>query len=244
MKLVKKYLFPILTCLIVAGVAVLPPYISQLRDEGQFGQIHAEELAADVLPAQEPLDLLERLKLYARWRTPSETVPSFQTSETDVDLAALVLEGLVEADVIPSQLLWDSVGQADARRILLWNPTDSMSNQTPVEFWRVNIYLGDGSLSVDLDGDSGRPVCLKLYDPNMAQWLQYKDPNALPNLAECYFDYLELEADSVNGDIPSDHAPWERQFLIRGTDICYRFSFNGTILTIDLDQGAQIHTDA
>lgn len=154
MKLIKKWLFPILTCLIIVGAAVLPPYISQVRDSKQFGQIHAEELNADILSAREPPDLLERLELYARWCTPTETIPSFQNPETDVDLAEQALERLVQAGVIPGHLLWDSVEQADATRLLLWNPTDSMGNQTPIEFWRVKVYLGDRSLSMDLDGEA------------------------------------------------------------------------------------------
>lgn len=236
MKLVKKWLFPILTCLIIVGAAVLPPYISQVRDNKQFGQIHAEELNADILSAREPPDLLERLELYARWCTPTETIPSFQNPETDVDLAEQALERMVQANVIPSHLLWDSVEQADATRLLLWNPTDSIGSQTPIEFWRVKVYLGDRSLSMDLDGESGLPLHLNLYDPNIAQWLDYKEPDTLPNLAECYFDLLGLEADLVGGDVPLDSAPWERQFFIKGTDMCYRFAFNATVLTIDLDQ--------
>ena len=243
MKLVKKWLFPILTCLIVMGAAVLPPYISQLRDEGQFGQIHAEELAADVLPVQEPLDLLERLKLYARWYTNSEIIPSFQIPEMDVDLATQTLEHLAQAGVIPRYLLRDSVEQAYANCILLWNPTDSMGNQTPIKFWRVKVYLGDRSLSMDLDGESGLPLYLNLYDPNMAQWLKYKDPETLPNLAECYFDLLEIEADPEQEDISSDSVPWERQFLIERTDICYRVAFNATVLTIALNQNGTISYD-
>lgn len=236
MKLMKKWLFPILTCLIIVGAAVLPPYISQVKDSEQFGRIHAEELNMDTLPIREPPDLLKRLELYARWRTPAETIPSVQNPEMNVGLTEQALEYLVQTDVIPGHLLWDSVEQADAKRILLWNPTDSMGSQTPIEFWRVKVYLGDRSLSMDLDSETGLPLFLNLYDPDMAQWLNYKDPNTLPDLAKCYFDLLEVEADLVEGDIPLDSAPWERQFLIKGTDICYRFSFNATVLTIDLDQ--------
>lgn len=236
MKLVKKYLFPILTCLIVAGAAVLPPYISQVRDNKQFGQIHAEELNTDILSIREPPDLLERLELYARWCTPAETIPSFQNPETDVDLAEQALERLVQANVIPGHLFWDSVEQADATRLLLWNPTDSMGSQTPIEFWRVKVYLGDRSLSMDLDSESGLPLHLNLYDPNIAQWLQYKDPDALPDLAQCYFDLLGLEANLVDAGAVSETAPWERQFTVEGTDLCYRVAFNGTTLDISVDQ--------
>ena len=49
-QLVKKWLFPALTCLIVAGAAMLPPLVSQARDVRLLGQVHAELLDADALP--------------------------------------------------------------------------------------------------------------------------------------------------------------------------------------------------
>ena len=47
MKLVRKWLFPALTCLIVLGAAALPARVSQMRDARQFGQVHTEALEAD-----------------------------------------------------------------------------------------------------------------------------------------------------------------------------------------------------
>lgn len=244
MKLARKWLFPILTCLIVAGAAVLPPYISQVKDSQQFEQVHSSELNADALPVREAWDLLDRLELYARWYTNAEIIPSFQTPEMDVDLAAQTLEHLVQADVIPGHLLWDPVEQADAKRILLWNPTNSMGIQTPIEFWRVKVYLGDRSLSMDLDGESGLPLHLNLYDPNMAQWLKYKDPGTLPALAECYFDLLGLETHLVEAGVKPETAPWERQFTVEGTELCYRVAFSGTTLDIRLGQSGTNSYDA
>lgn len=242
MKLVKKWLFPILTCLIVAGAAVLPPHISQVKDGQQFGQIHSSELNADALPVREAWDLLDRLGLYACWYTNSEIIPSFQTPEADVDLAEQTLERLVLANVIPGHLLWDSVEQADAKRILLWNPTASMGSQTPVEFWRIKAYLGNRSVSMDLDGESGLPLHLNLYDPNMAQWLQYKDPAALLDLAQDYFDLLGLEVNLIETGVVSETAPWERKFTVERAELCYRVAFNGTTLDIGLNQsGADIY---
>ena len=239
MKRFKKWLFPILTCLIVAGAAVLPPYLSQLRDAGQFGQIHVEGLAADALPVREPLDLLGRLKLYARWHDPLEAIPSFQTpamEEMDSELAQQALEELARAGVIPEHLLENALEQSDVNRILLWDPIDGIGRQEPVEFWRVTAAFGNGSVWMHLDSESGLPLCLGLYDPNMARWLHYKEPDTLPNLAGCYFDLLGLEARLVETDPISDAAPWSRKFLIEGTDLCYHVSFNATTLAIDLEQ--------
>ena len=242
MKLVKKWLFPILTCLIVVGAAVLPPYISQIKDNRQFTQIHISELNADALPVWEGRNLLERFELYARWDTDrSEIIPSFQTTLTNeesenMELAEQVLNQalnhLTQAGVIPAYLFESPLKPTNIRRTLLWDPADSMSSQEAVEFWRVTADFGNGSLWMTIDSESGLPLILSLSDPNMAQWLQYKDPDTLPNMAERYFDLLDLEFESVETDIPSDAAPWERYFVIDGTDVQYGFIFNATLLTI------------
>lgn len=117
-------------------------------------------------------------------------------------------------------------------RILLWDPADSISSQEPVEFWRITAGFGSGSLWMTVDGESGFPLTLSLSDPNMAQWLLYKDPETLPDMAEHYFDLLELEAEPLETDIPSDAAPWEQYFVIEGTKVQYGFVFNATLLTI------------
>ena len=243
MKLVKKWLFPILTGLIVIGAAVLPPYISQVKDNRQFAQIHTSELNADALPVWEGRNLLERFELYARWSTDhSEIIPSFQTVLADeesenVELAEQVLTQalncLAQAGVLPAYLLEFPLEPTSIYRILLWNPANSMSSQEPVEFWRVTADFGNGSLWMTVDSESGLPMTLSLSDPNMAQWLLYKDPNTLLNMAERYFDLLNLEAWLVETDISSDTAPWERYFVIEGTEVQYGFVFNATLLSID-----------
>ena len=247
MKLVKKWLFPILTCLIVMGAAVLPPYISQIKDNRQFAQIHTSELNADALPVWEGRNLLERLELYARWSTDhSEIIPSFQTvpdseEAENVELAEQTLnqalDHLTQAGVIPAYLLEFPLEHTGITRILLWNPADSMSSQEPLEFWSVTAEFGEDSLWIMVDSESGLPLDLNLYDPNMARWLFYKDPNTLPDLAERFFGLLDLEAEMVETDIPSDAAPWERHFDIKGAEIQYGFFFNATMLDIRLEVG-------
>lgn len=245
MKQVKKWLFPVLTLLVAAGAAALPPYISQARDAGQFGQLHAEVLEADALPVREPPTLLERLALYARWCTPSETIPSFHSPVVDGDLpkpaAREALMRLAEAKVLPYELVEESLLElmvVDMDCVLLWDPTDRMSGQEPVSIWGVSAELpyGYGSIGMDLDAESGLPLRLSIYDPNMAQWLNYKDPDALPDLARRYFDLLGLEAQLLESDDDSvGAAPWSRWFSVTGVEsLCYHISFNATMLNISL----------
>ena len=239
-----KWLFPILTCLIVAGAVVLPPYISYIRDNRQFyAQIHTSELDAEALPVWEGRDLLERLELYARWSTDhSEIIPSFQTvpdgeEPENVELAVRVLEQalgyLTWAGVLPDYLFEFPLEHPNITRILLWDP-DSMSSLKSAEYWSVTADFGECSLWIMIDSESGLPLTLNLYDPNMAQWLFYKDPNALPDLAARFFDLLNLDAEIVETDVLPDAVPWERHFVVEGTEIQYCFSFNATMLDITL----------
>ena len=247
MKLVKKYLFPILTCLIVAGAVVLPPYISHIRDYRQFfRQIHTSELDAEALPVWEGRDLLERLELYARWHTLSDIIPSFQIGPDNEDpenvklaeqTLSQALNHLARAGVIPDSLLKFPLEHAGITRILLWDPADSMNSREPLEFWSVTADWGDGSLWITVDSESGLPLVLNIYDPNMAQWLSDKAPDTLPNLAERFFDLLDLEAEMVETDIPLDAAAWNLYFVIEGTEIRYWVTFSNpdaTMLDISL----------
>ena len=245
MKQVKKWLFPVLTLLIVAGAAALPPYISKARDAGQFGQLHAEVLEADALPVREPPTLLERLELYARWRTPSETIPSFQSPVVDGTLPETALREallcLAEAEIIPNELAERIFDYTNMDNVLLWDPTDSMSGQEPVPIWCISGGLnpGQGSVSIDLDAGSGLPLQLSLYDPYMAEWLSYKDPDALPELGRRYFDLLGLEAELLELDDDVGKTPWERRFSVQGMGQSYRISFNATMLDISLDSNTE-----
>ena len=253
MKLVKKWIFPLLTCLIVVGAAILPPYISQVKDERQFAQIHTAELNADALPVRKERSQLERLELYARWLTnPSEIIPSFQTSaiyegptdteSAEAELVTQTLNRMEQANVISVQPLWFPLVYIDMNRILLWDTTDSKSSLEPIEFWWVTADLGKGSVWITIDSESGLPLGLDLYDPNMAQWLPYKDPEALSGLAERYFDLLGLKADPGETVIPSDTISWGQYFTIEGTEIRYLLTFNATMLRIGLtESGTRAH---
>ena len=246
MKLVKKYLFPILTCLLVIGAVVLPPYISHIRDYRQFfGQIHTSELDAEALPVWEGRDLLERLELYARWSTDPvgyrEIIPSFQATlsgedPADEEFAAQVLEKaldyLTQAGVLPAYLFEFPMEHINMSRVLLWDP-DSMNSQNSAEYWSATAdFGGNCHVWIVIDGESGLPLKLSLSDYNMAQWLSYKDPVTLPAMAERFFDLLGLEAQMSGTFLPSDTAPWEYSFVIEGKEIEYWFVFNATMLDI------------
>ena len=244
MKLVKKWLFPILTCLIVAGAVVLPPYISYIRDNRQsYAQIHTSELDADGLLIWEGWDLLERLELFARWYTDySELLPSFQTVPGDeesenAELAALTLnralDCLIQAGVLPDYLLKFPLEHPHITRVLFSDPDRlGMGILEPLVFWEVWGDLGEDSLYMIVDSESGLPLILNLFDPNLGQWLSHKDPGTLPNLAQRYFDLFGLMYEPVETDLSSDTDPWQRYFVVEGTEIQFCFTFTYSMLDI------------
>lgn len=209
MKLARKWLFPALTCLLAALAAVLPPYISQLRDAKQFGQIHTEALAAETLPVREEPTLLDRLALYVRWTDNKEIVPSFHSPEENgreeaAGLAWDALKQLAQAEVIPGKLLQSPSGGSafpyitSWTYILLWNPESGIAGQAPAGFWRVTAELGGTRVvGMDIDQESGLPIRLTLYDPELGQWLAWKDSAAQAAVGRGFLSLLGLEGQAA-----------------------------------------------
>lgn len=256
MKYVKQWLIPVLTCLIVAGAAVLPPYLSQLRDVKQFGQIHTEGLAADGLPVREEPDLAARLALYVRWNDNKEIIPSFQSPESDwkgqaEELIQAALERLTQAGVIPEKLL---VGKAATLEItswtyvLLWDPDVGVAGQNPIGFWRITAELGERSMWMDIDQESGLPAQLGFYDPAMTRWMPWEDRTARAAALEGFLSMLGLAGEEVN-PVPFD--PNCIRYRVADCDFCYQaFQGSESLLSIEprplseLAEGEGVDTDA
>lgn len=208
MKLVKKWLLPVLICLAVAEAAVLPPHLSLIRDHQQFRQVHIEELAADSLPIRETPTLPERLALYVSWMDDEKVVPSFQSPGEEgqaqaKELIRAALERLAQAGVIPEKLLVDKAADPEIAfwtYFLLWNPESSIAGQAPVGFWRVTADLGDCPVQLDIDQESGLPVRLSLYDLELAQWLAWKDTAAQAAVGRGFLSLLGLEVEEARPD--------------------------------------------
>ena len=111
MKILKRRLLPLLTCLIAVAAILLPPHISQAKDAQLMDGVHAETLAEDRLCLQEST-LSQRIKLLYLWMTNGKisalTQPvSEDEMNTDILPAAeTALDGLFQkvttiADAIP-----------------------------------------------------------------------------------------------------------------------------------------------
>lgn len=245
MKLVKKWLFPALTCLIVAGAAALPPRISQARDARQFGQVHTEELAADSLPAYEPPSLADRLELYAYRFSKEHPVLSFEDTfyfeqhpQEKEELMQSVEDMLVEAGVIPKWAFEeDPFTELTARSLLLWDPAEDSSVQKPATFywltWENHDKLHNKIFVVYTDGETDLPIDIYIHDTNISQWLPY-EAEPLRELAGRYFELLGMDVREVDADRP--YEPWHT-FYYELTDTAVRYSVHRqpTSVTIELD---------
>lgn len=243
MKLVRKWLFPVLTCLIVVMAALLPPYISQLRDAKQFGQIHTEALEADSLPVREEPTFLDRLALYLRWRNSEWAVPSVRSPEEEredraEELIRAGLERLVEGDVFSAdaRTLWAEQYLPDLHisswsYVLLWDMEDGVVSREPCAIWELAAVMDTCTVGLALDVESGLPLCLDIYDSNLIQWLSPKDPEALPFMAERFLALLGLEGEQVTFST-LDSGIGQCIYRVTNTDFYFRFDYTGHQLIV------------
>lgn len=250
MKVLKKWLSPVLTCLIVVGAAVLPPYLSQMRDARQFGQVHAEELAVDALPAYEPPSLTDRIALYANQGSEEHPILSYSTSvyyddplrEEQLQSAR---ETLVEAGLVPGRFFseepFEDFSTLIASRILLWDPADNTVRQAPSSFLGIlgEYHSKDGAhyknFQLRVDEQSGLPIALHVLDTNMARWLPY-ERDAVQDLAKRYFALLKLDVQPAEPLYP-DADTISLSFSVVGTELYYSIEHAGTLLSIRPQMG-------
>lgn len=155
----KNWLFPVLTVLIVAGLALLPLRLSVLEDGRLTGVVHAEELGEDSnFPARTP-DLPGRVWLLAQ----RESLPeALAIMDQELEGAALEkvsartmeeLGRLEEAGVLPVGFS-ARLDTFSGNRVCLRDRTDL----TSAVFWEVNSYeRKTGEFCwLYLDGETGR----------------------------------------------------------------------------------------
>lgn len=262
MKLVKKWLFPALVCLIIVGAAVLPPCLSQMRDAGRFGQVHAETLEAGSLPVREALTLLDRMELFANQYSSARPILSSSTggyadSLTRREQALALRELLTAWDIVPNFFFDEYTGVADeafeycgVQRLLLWDPAGKRDIREPSCYyqfaWTDYETYHNKSLSVDVDAETGLPIQVIIWDTNIAQWFPYTR-EALADKAEHYFQMMGW---TVGVDVfPMDPPEPENKFLqlcfsVPGTDLYYWITHGPTTLHISLETMQSGDTDS
>ena len=249
MKLLKKWLFPVLTCLIVAGAAVLPPYLSQLRDARQLGQVHAETLEADALPVYEPLSLADRMVLFTDRYSPQHPILSsderaYADDLTKLQQAQAVQELLTGSGIVPEWVFedFDPYEHLAVSRLLLWDPAEGVAVREPSVFylfhWTYYTTPHNKSLSVSVDGETGLPIEVIVFDTNMSQWLPY-GWDELQGMADRYFEMMGLayglDIEPMEPAEPDPKSYLSLYYSVIGTNIRYQVSRNPTSLGFSLE---------
>lgn len=239
MKLVKKWLLPVLTCLIVLGAAVLPPYLSQMRDRRQFGQVHTETLDAGALPVRETLTFQDRIALYTGQYNSDHPILSFRDTSHFEDsegreLANVTQKLLTGAGIVPDWVFREEpFDNVTAVRVLLWDPEGS---QEPSVFWDIEwtYYSSKAhqkSVETILDAETGLPISLYVGDTNLSQWQPYQE-DALRATAERFVDLLGLEVREVEPGDPMYDPSLNLRYALEGSKVCFLVSRAPTSLTI------------
>lgn len=250
MKLVRRWLLPALTCLLALGAAALPPYISQMRDAKQFGQVHAEALGADPLPAVQASTLLDRMKLYASRLSSSRTILSatdYATLEDaqEAELAQSAQEVLTGSGVLPAWIFEEEpFGALRVSRLLLWDVEDKGE---PSVFWDITWenYTNKShqkSVHVTLDAQTGLPIHLYVHDTNMSQWMAY-DVEHLRSLTQRYSDLWGLEVQEVDLAGPMYVPSVNVSYSISGAGLYFFASRAPTDLSIQLDTSWMLRSE-
>ena len=164
----KNWLIPLLTCLTVSALALLPPHLSGLRDRGLTGTVHAEPLAEDSNFPFEPPDLMGRVWLLAQWREAPESVilmmQDLEHGSPDWESASAAgiaeLESLLEEGVLSLEEPELPADFSSIYRLYLRDPADLSS----ASFWMLETYdKRTGSYwSLSLDAETGRALALGL----------------------------------------------------------------------------------
>lgn len=168
----KNWLFPGLTLLIVAGLAVLPLWLSASQDGRLTGVVHAEELGEDSNFPARPPDLPGRIWLLVQRNSMPEnlTIVDQELEGTELDRASgqvrTELRRLEETGVLPEGFT-ESLESFNGNRVYLRDQSDLSS----AAFLEMNAYSQKRSagLWAYLDGESGQILSLDVYSMLLAK---------------------------------------------------------------------------
>lgn len=251
----KNWLFPILTCLTVAVLALLPLRLSVMEDGKLTGTVHAEELPADSnFPFKSP-DMPGRIWLLVQWQELPDRLTvmaqELEGAERDREMQRLREALAALADLLPPETAVRLSGiDGDSwewGRYYLRDQTDLSS----AGFTEAGTYdKREGrSLSAILDGESGQLVSLTFHDARDFPFI--RSPR---ELGETLLDRLGLEYELADDAVTEDVYGWaafrlpacKSWFTVSQTDLQLSFSFHVDWETVDaaLSEAYGYPTDA
>lgn len=161
----RNWLLPLLACLAVVCLAILPARLSVLGDRTLSGTVHAEELGEDSgFPARPP-ELPGRLWLLAQLESWPDSLAIVGQELESEELEALLpeiqreLEALEAAGVLPEGCL-EGLGSFTGSRIYLRDQRD-LSSAGFLELCSYHKEQGE-YLALYLDRETGRTAALQL----------------------------------------------------------------------------------
>lgn len=162
----KNWLFPILTALTVAALALLPLRLSILEDGELTGTVHAEPLTADNNFPSRPPELPGRIRLLAQYCSVPELLtivaqePEAKKREELSAQTRRELERLAELGILPEK---SNIYETEFYAGLLY--LRDQRDLSSAAFATLDAYdkeTGE-TLSLYLDGESGQILALQFY---------------------------------------------------------------------------------
>lgn len=212
----KNWLAPILTCLTVLTMALLPSRLSALRDRELTGAVHAEELAEDSnFPAKSP-ELPRRLQLLAQHEELPDSL-TFIGRELEGEALAEAagqaraeLASLAEAGVLPEELVANHDITLFGSLIYLRDQAD-LSSAAFINLGGYDNHSGEYR-SLVLDRETGLLVWLELD----SAWIK-KTPLNPADIGAAFLDRLGLAYQPGSTSDAGDYAA----FLLPDTPVVY-----------------------
>lgn len=177
----RNWLLPVLTCLAVVGLALLPLQLSTLRDRELTGAVHTEELGENSNFPARPPSLERRLWLLAQWEErPGEfTFVGQDLMEGSEELAAVEtavraeLAELAELGILPDAL--EGFTRFSGSRFYMRDPQDLSS----AGFLTASGYEPERDVffTLALDGETNRILQFRMYFSLVNKYV--KDPVSL-----------------------------------------------------------------
>lgn len=189
----KNWLFPLLTCLTVAALALLPVRLSALRDGQLTGTVHTEPLSEDSNFPFKPPELPGRVRLFSQYQTfPDRVVLMEQSLERDsgdwrnaVGMANTELYALYGEGVLPFKILEPYLDYS-VTRLYLRDPEDLSS----AGFLLMKADIKETGAYVDLvlDIETGKALAVDLSSKTNDLF-----DASTPELGKAVLDRLGLE---------------------------------------------------
>ena len=232
----KNWLFPLLTALTVAALALLPLRLSTLEDRELTGTVHVEALTAENNFPSKPPELPGRVWLLAQYLflpnflSIMSQEPEQEKLETLSAQARKELEELVELGILPEgSPLYD---QAFVGSVLFLRDQKDLSSAA---FATLSVYNKETeeSLSLYLDGESGQILSLEMRSELL--WEYRASSKALGG---AFFDRLGLDYELLE---PCEDVV--AAFRLTDTNVLYLVQQLGDTLFFTLDMDWQAVDD-